>query len=568
MKPHHAFLRRCAALALALLLCFSLAACRESPVLHQVIYQQAAPETDEEEETLDPEDEGEEDERFDNEKDDEADTERDAEEDQGLEDESQATPEASYSAEVEYSPAAGENWQSQESPSGTAQGAEGSAENPEASPDMEQAENGTGEDGEETETTEIVPSGEENLRQIVDGSGRLVDLPESVETVTAVRWAAQMTEMLGGSGRLLAADSDFLSSSLAWAAFPDLGSVKSLWPGSGADGISDDAFASLLALEPDVCFEISGEHSFSSAQLQQLADAEIAYVVLPALNSADTLKQAVSLIAAVLGTNYDTGESASGIADAYAAWVDQVMGGAGGKVPDDCTSLYISQWDGAATYTLSHTKGVIESEGSGLAVAYSPLKAQLVSTFMKAAGVTNESTRIRSIHRDSEGVYVAPMFHQFDPVVSGRKASFYSGAGEYGSAYDLFVARMINDAMYYQLGGAQYPAIIVADGDVKAQIEGNWFWQYHESDGNGYVTISGESFYCGVIAPYSIFVNPQGMCDWAEGSVESPLESYWVAYKFGGGFTLDEVKEKTADFYRQFFGLELTESQLEEIFGE
>ena len=78
----------------------------------------------------------------------------------------------------------------------------------------------------------------------------------------------------------------------------------------------------------------------------------------------------------------------------------------------------------------------------------------------------------------------------------------------------------------------------------------------------------GESFYCGVVGTYNIYVNPHGMCDWAQGSLESPLESVWLAYKFGGAYSLSEVKQITADFYRQFFNISLSDSQLYGIFGE
>ncbi|MGN0968761.1 MAG: hypothetical protein ACI4O3_05765 [Oscillospiraceae bacterium] len=555
MKQHFVPYRRFAVLLLALFLCVPLSSCRESPVLHEVRYEHTAPEVDPEQDMLDPEDDGAEDEQFDQEQNENAETKRDSMENMGVEDPSSADTE--HSTEVNYSPESGNDWQSQNAPSGTAQ-SEGNSENAKVPSPSDS----------ESENPENFPNNSDSLKQVVDGSGRTVTLPANVETVTAVRWAAQMVEMLGGSGRLLAADSDFLSSPLAKAAFSDLKDVSGLWTGSGNSGMTGDQFSLLLELAPDVCFEISGENTFTEAQIQQLDEAGITYVVLPALTSAEKLKQAVNLLGEILGTNVDTGVSSSGIAASYAKWVDGVVSDVKGKVPSDCISLYLSDWDSSTTYVLDHTKGVIESEGSGLAVAYSPKKAQLVSTFMKAAGVVNESTRIMSTHRDSEYVYVAPMFHQFDAVVSGRKATFYSGAGEYGSAYDLFVARMITDSSYYQLGGSQYPAVIAASESVREQVENDWFWQYHPSDSNGYITISGQSFYCGVIGPYSIYVNPQGMCDWAEGSVESPLEAYWVAYKFGSGFTLDDVKEKTNAFYQQFFGLTLTEKQLEGIFGE
>ena len=530
--------RRIRILLLALLLVFPLSACRESPVLHEVRYEQAAPQVDEEQEMLDPENEGERDEQFDNEKDENAETMRDSEAGMGLLDLEQ--PGAESSLDRLSAPAGGA---------------------------PEEAESGEAlDDGESVEMLpEAVPGGENAGKQIVDASGRAVTLPERAEHVTAVGWAAQMVEMLGGGGRLLAADQEFCASPLARAAFSDLSAVKALWT-DGESPLSGEQFAALLALEPEVCFEISGENTFTDVQIRELEAHGVVYIVLPAPKGADALKQAAQLIAEVLDTHSGTGESAAAIAAQYAAWVDDTLRAADSAL--ELTSLYIADWDDAASYVLDHTRGVVEPEGSGLAMAFAPQKAQPVSAFMKAAGVVNESTRIMSTHRDSEYVYVTPMFHQFDPVVSGTRAAYYSGAGEYGAAFDLFVARMVSAAVYYQLGGTQFPAVIAANETVKQKLEANWFWQFHESDASGYVTISGESFYCGVIGEYEIYVNPQGMCDWAQGSAESPLEACWVSCKFGGGLTLDQVKEKTGDFYARFFGLTLTESQLGDIFGE
>jgi hypothetical protein len=159
------------------------------------------------------------------------------------------------------------------------------------------------------------------------------------------------------------------------------------------------------------------------------------------------------------------------------------------------------------------------------------------------------------------------MFHQFSAVVSGNMAAFYSGAGEYGSAYDLFVTRLVGESTYTQLGSSQFPAVIAASDSVREKIENDYFWKYRPSDANGYVNIDGESFYRGQCGEYAIYVNPSGMCDWAEGGLESPLEAYWIAYKFSGAYTLDEIKVKTAEFYSKFLNVTLSDEQLKNIFG-
>ena len=190
---------------------------------------------------------------------------------------------------------------------------------------------------------------------------------------------------------------------------------------------------------------------------------------------------------------------------------------------------------------------------------------QIVSACMSAAGLTNESTRIRALHRDSAYVYVTPMFHQFDPAVSGSRAAYYSGAGEFGAAYDLFVARQVTQSLYYQLGSTDFPAILVSDEAVKTQIEADFFWQYRESDANGFVSIDGESYYRGVTGPYLIYVRPAGLGDWAGSAPDAPLLSCWIAWQMLGVMDEEDVRERTSEFYRDFFGLQLDTDALDAI---
>ena len=524
---------------MAILLSFGLIACRDSPVLQQTVYTQSAPEIDETQHMLDPEDNGIEDEQFDNITIADTSTLRDVEVDRGL---AQETGEMSESTQVEYAQTSHNEWQAEDTPSG---------------PEAEETETG----GTGAEVAENIAGDEATFKQVVDARGIAVNLPENVETVTAVGAAAQMVEMLAGDGRLIAADEKLLFSDLAMAAFEDHAAVQPWWRDDGSDGISDIHFSALLEAKPDACLEISGENTFSNAQVAQLIDSGIAYVVLPDLSSHSNLTLAVTLVGEILGGN------AADIADSYNAWVDRTVREAGNATPSaELTSLYISGWDANAAYQLSGTKGVIDISGSGLAVAYSPTKAQLAGSFMRAANVINESTRLRSLFRDLNYVYVAPMFHQFSPVVSGEAAAFHSSSGIYGAAYDLFVARMISDTVYYQLGGINFPAIIVASPEIKAQIESNWFWQFHQTDANGFITIGGQSFYCGIVGDYDIHITPGGMYDWAEGSVESPLMAIWVAHKLHNAFSPEEVKEKTQEFYQEFFNVTLSEDQLSTIF--
>ena len=547
------------ALLLAVLLCFALSACRESPVLHETLYMSAQEEIDEEQEELDPEDEGEKDEQFENEEEEEADTKRGEEDDLGLTGEEN---DVSNAASVEYSASAGHEWEAGSSDTDIAQNGEGNA-------DSSNSVETEAEDGTEASPENVADANLETAKQVVDGAGRAVTLPENVETVTAVRWAAQMVEMLGGSGRLAAADSDLLSSSLASATFSDLSGVKPLWAGDGSGSMSDSNFETLLTLHPDVCFEISGENTFTNSQIAQLEEAGIAYVVLPKLNSVANLDTALSIMVQILDTNHSTGESASTIARSYSSWVSSTVNTVKSKTSDQAlTSLYIAGWDVNAQYILNNTHGISFPTGQGLAYAYSPLKTQFLTTFMTAANITNESTRIASLYRDTDYLYVTPMFQQFMPTVSGKMATYYDSTGKTAASKELFVSRSIGGSTYYELGNSSYPAIIAASADVKKQIEENFYWQAHELTDTGYYVADGMNFYHGVAGEYDIYVLPQGMCDWADGSLESPLAAYWLACEFDGAYTLDEVKSQTQSFYQTFFGVTLSDKQLNQIFAD
>lgn len=557
MKKHNMILKRYMALMLAVLLCAALSACRESPVLQETLYLSAQEDIDEEQEELDPEDEGEEDDQFENEEKEDADTQRGEEEDLGLTGEEE---DASDSASVEYSATSGHDWEAAGSDSNTAQNGEGDAD----SSDFTETEET---DGSEVSPENAADADLETAKQVVDGAGRTVTLPENVETVTAVRWAAQMVEMLGGSGRLAAADGDFVSSDLASAAFSDLSGVKALWAGDGSEYISGGDFAALLELRPDVCFEISGDNTFSNSQIAQLQEAGITYVVLPKLNSVANLETALSLMAQILDTNDSTGESASTVAGSYSSWVNSTVSTVKSKTSGQAlSSLYIAGWDSDAQYVLNNTHGVSFPAGLGLAYAYSPLKAQFLTTFMSAANITNESTRIASLYRDTDYLYVTPMFQQFMPTVSGKMATYYDSAGKTAASKELFVSRAVGGDTYYELGNSTYPAVIAANGDVKTQLENNFYWQAHDLTDTGYYVTDGMNFYHGVAGPYDIYVLPQGMCDWADGSLESPLAAYWLACQFDGAYTLDEVKSETQNFYQTFFSVTLSDKQLKEMF--
>ena len=86
------------------------------------------------------------------------------------------------------------------------------------------------------------------------------ELP-AANTAAATGPAAVLVQMLGGPDVLVAASEDFSENALLQTVFADEGAdeVVSLWPGDGSAPMTDEAFARLLALAPDVCFVFEGQ---------------------------------------------------------------------------------------------------------------------------------------------------------------------------------------------------------------------------------------------------------------------------------------------------------------------
>lgn len=573
------YIKKFLCVILILVMSLPLSACRESPVLVEVVYIPQAAQNDPDQNSLDPSDDGQKDEDFSGDLDEEADRQREDQVTGGL---SGQDSQAEHAADVQSNPnnnirdhknptpgndSKQESQAQKPSNNDSAGDQETNNHKPDESPKDEESSQGESNNGipseskeeesgePETEIKEKIPT-----KMVTDATGNEVEVPENCHTAAAVGIAAQIVEMLGGE--LVAADSDLLSNSIAMSVLPDVYSAQALWTGNGSEGLDSYAFDTLLDLHPDVCFYVSGENTFSDKQLKRLAKEEIGVVALYSTASMDNITKSVTIAGRVL--DGDAGQ----IAESYNAWVDSLLSGVESTTSDNkYTSLYVSSWDDSAFWQLGITKGVLPSSGSGLAVSYSPAKKQLISSMMSYANVTNESTRIKSLHKKSNYVYVTPLFHSLDAQVTGNQASYYSGAGEYGIAYDLFVARQ-SGSSYIMLGTSNYPAIVVADEATRTSIQNSWFWQYHEAGASGFIYVEGQDFYQPIYGEYDIYVNPKGMCDLGEGSLETPLEALWIASKFSGSYSMDTVYEKTKDFYSQFFGASLSDYDMGNIYTE
>ena len=595
---------------IALLLAVTLSGCRPSPVIVQVYYTDTATEIDYDHEELDPDDEeGEEDEQFD-ETDDE-DSERSNEEMTeavGQPDPDQDTaPSDDQSARLVYSDNADSN--------GEAEGRTGVSDNDnketEPEPETETGSEPETEPEPETESgsesepvTEEEPSDDENetsaddegenqeipgdedddadKRLVTDANGQEQKLPEYVRRVIACGYAAQMTELLGGEGWLYASNADFTGSWLVKKCCPDVadGTVKTFWSGDGSshNQLTVD-FSEIENLgEGTLYIEISGQNTLTADQISRFEAGGGAYYVIPEVNSKESLINAVRYVEAAMND-----PSASAKAQQYIDWVNGVSVTKGSM---SYYGLYLTGYRNvgyrftSTSYnyaSLPEASGAQSGSGSGVATAYTALSSQLVTTYMNMAGISNESTDTVFTPWTKE-VYVTPMFRNLEPVFSSDEYGYYNAGSV--ATWDYFLCHQTTGAgsdSYAYLGNEYFPAVIVADSDTRTAIENDWFWKYHgvsywSSGGisipvyRGYVPQDNSTMFPSSIEDdYEILVNPCGFSNWAEVSVDSPLEAYWAAAAITGTVSEAELYSKIKGFYNTFFSVSLSDGEVETI---
>jgi len=438
------------------------------------------------------------------------------------------------------------------------------------------------------------------LRQIVNGIGETVNVPQSVDKVAAVGSGASMVQMLGGEGRLIASSSSLTKSSLAEAVFSDqnISAVQTLWSGEGNNVMSDSDFQKLISLKPDVCFEISGQTSFSDSQLAELKAKDIYYVVLPCLNTSSNIKSAVNIIGSVLGDkSAKGGTNAPAIADQYCKWYDGIIKKVGQRVKrfnyndidfdydkyanrdektlipettDGYYSLFISGWSDNTSYKI-YSDTYVTMQGTGVAIAPSGYSKSPLSYYMSLAGTVNTAATYADQYQQQLW-YVNPL------QSSTRIIEFSGNDGVYTNENLTCIKDTTNGSNgTVYLGDKEFPAIIVANNSIKEKIENDAanrrFWtnygEISSADGKvhgwGFSDEIGQFISTTIRDNYNIYVNPDGVDSWTDGSAEGVLESMWIAMKYYGAFSDSEMRTEVSNFYKTFYHYTLSESQLSQI---
>lgn len=434
-----------------------------------------------------------------------------------------------------------------------------------------------------------------NKRPINDESGKKVKKPEKVDSVVVAGSGAGLVQMLGGRDILAGTSESFANNSLAQSVFSGQGvnKAKQLWSGDGTTPMSDSSFQELLRMKPDVCIGMGGESNFSDAQLKKLQEAGIYYLAVPRMNTADNIEAAVTIMGDLIGERSKRGglnarEKADEYVDYCKDLVNEVTGKTGlftwnnidfnndlsvnglKKVSNASTegnyTLYVSDWDSSATFQMSEGGSIVYKE-QGVAVAPKGYSNSPLSYYLSVAGVCNNGARFS---RGSEDEYAAVplVINGQNPQINGSSLNVYSVRTE---SFLRAKAGDIDVSLGEKAGDQnEFPAIIVGSESVKSSIESSEMWKKRDRVKVGNETdigfeSNGTLIRSLVKGDYEIYVNPEGVCSWTDGSIESVLESVWAAWKFSGQYSESEVRDKISDFYSRFYGHSLSGSELNDI---
>ena len=530
----------------------SITGCRTSPVLEKVVYEENHT-TDKDNHSNDNQpDNTEEDQQLaSNKQIDQAESERDREEKKAVSGNDSTNNDPAYSAQYRKQTSTSNGVDQTTPTQKTDMNAAGDSKNN----NTQQGNNGNGEDnnGNHGDDSGYTPSDDQNKKQIVDARGVTVSVPENVTGVTATGEAGIMVGMLSGSKRLLGTSQSVTANALAQNAFGNgISGVQTWWSGDGSGTISASDFQSLLNAKPDVCFEISGENTFDESQISQLQAAGIAYVVLPNLDTYEHIKEAVKLVGEVMGDQSSTGGmNAPAVAEQYAQWVDKVTGMIG-NVSSDKTTIFVSAWDTSAVWQISNSTNGVYQTGNGAAVAAVSSGNVSLKESMNLAGVKNNGRDTTYANPLRDGAWLQS--------ISGDLASVNRN---YNLLSDLTSGVC--------LGEDGFPAIVVADQSIKDQITSDMHWQVYGKIQNGpystdYGFMAGNEFVGTMIrGSYDIYVNPSGVGNWTDGSVESPMEAVWLACKFQNSCSMDQLRDLVSEFYTTFYHMDVNTS---DVLGE
>lgn len=440
----------------------------------------------------------------------------------------------------------------------------------------EGSESGAPGEGDSTDTA-TRPSGQGGPAEVFDPSGVNQQLPDDVSTIAATGQYAIITQMLGGSGGLVAADAATLEKIAASGAFPGEGTenIAVGWSGAGNEAGSIDLDA-IISSGADCVLTSNTASNLTEADRAALLEAGIDVLLMPDIGTADTpdanIVQAVQLIGDVLRGSPNTAYDAADMAARYVQMHDETISacvqqnggysykflnnasytgiyqGTGVGMPTANVSsarvatAFIDSWYGASVgqvasqrvYSrvkmayLSETTDMLDcSDGVGMSMPGSATgNFPLIDYYLQCSGVVNNAYEgYKPASSLSEGGVSLPT-----PVVAGSTL----GLGLEG----LITPRGIPSGLWFSQTGDQdslsawtlvgdgaFPGVIVRDDAIAQSLLSS------ASKVNGFYNV-GQSYY--------VYVMPSGLAgSWADGTVESFLTAPWAygCFQSGNDFT-------------------------------
>ena len=421
--------------------------------------------------------------------------------------------------------------------------------------------------------------------------------PSNLATVAAPGQIALYVEMLGGQNRLLATSPSFKYDPWAPRIFGDLNSerVMGLWENDGTMAMSDPQFRQLLQANPEGVFYIFDEdeaplQSFTPEQLNELAANKIYRIPLHPFNRTENIIENVRIIGQVLGDrtkDISGAKDANQMAEEYVSWVETVNKfdhpfSGPDKLNLDAMGSFsrnpevVDHYSDTGIYTVlidGWDDGVNTMNGEGAAYVragwsqrYSP-----VSHYLSMGGIANTAVLTTDVGNKylavtpPDGLLLASSVNgskiQRNGDMKGWSNTMTGGFAKIGSdSFKTVVAankevagRILNS---YNSGGAWSVGQLTAYQDATVT--------------NPYaINVNGMYYSTNIIKDYRVVVNPYGVGSWTEGSPESLLEAYWaealVANQDAPDTAFDAISYIVQDFYKTFYKHDLTTDELQSI---
>lgn len=455
-------------------------------------------------------------------------------------------------------------------------------------------------DGDGDDTSKKEDKGYGDKVTVYDPDNALADPPKA-DHVAAIGQAAVLVQSIGGKGALTAMDKQTYSTkqSKGAASFSEVFSDELasgfsskclLWSG---DGTSSDSLSSVSALV-EACGKggviIYDQNQvnpngnwFSKKQREALVEAKITFVPV-SFTSVRGMKDAAIVVGKVL--------SKSSAASAYNKAIDEVMNAASAAVADSSGKVSCAIATDFVT-GLTYTGGVLKTSSGLLFTRIDD--EELLSTWTSNAGIDlRGSGTTGSVDNDYDALW--GMVHDAPYNKKYFSKSAYSDAKELQLRSEYATSSSIAWTGY-GLGSSRFPYLIVsASGNLTAaQVKDRMVSSIESYATNGSITaysalpgnaadvgsagirttIGSDGLRSGVnlfvddagnatgAAERSVRANPSGLLgSWTEGSVESVLETAWIARIFsgdvdnGGGYepvcslSTADFKQAVLDFYQ------------------